>query len=175
MENQTIPAVERQCLTVDEAIRISKIIATAPAARMPMIAQVFSMAQVDLDGLEELLENETPHSRSALIDTDEFITALTKDRQRTERGYLFTPEEFNLFCLARDLQPLLVKKHLYQKGLMESATECGKLRYSVSMRIDGNHQRRIVITPTDNPREGTMKKHEYSSRPNGGQERGNQT
>ncbi len=148
-EGNKYPAAEGQRLTIDEAIRISKIIATAPAARMPMIAQVFSMAQVDLDGLEELLENENPHSRTALIDTDEFIAALIKDRQRTERGYLFTPEEFNLFCLARDLQPLLVKKHLYQKGILEGVTECGKLRYSVCMRMGDGTQRRMVITPPD--------------------------
>lgn len=79
MENQTTPtSVEEKHLTVDEAIRISKIIATAPTARMPMIAQVFSMAQVDLDGLEELLENENPHSRSALIDTEQFLSELTR-------------------------------------------------------------------------------------------------
>ena len=147
MENQTNPAAAEQRLSVDEAIRISKIIATAPAARMPMIAQVFSMAQVDLDGLEELLENENPHSRSALIDTEQFLSELTQGRERTERGYLFTSEEFNLFCLARDLQPLLVKKHLYRKGVLEGVTECGKLRYSVSMRVGDGVQRRMVITP----------------------------
>jgi len=149
MENQTNPAAAEQRLSVDEAIRISKIIATAPAARMPMIAQVFSMAQVDLDGLEELLENENPHSRSALIDTEQFLSELTQGRERTERGYLFTSEEFNLFCLARDLQPLLVKKHLYRKGVLEGVTECGKLRYSVSMRVGDGVQRRMVITPQD--------------------------
>lgn len=37
MEPKTTPAAEGQRLTIDEAIRISKIIATAPAARMPMI------------------------------------------------------------------------------------------------------------------------------------------
>lgn len=148
MENQTTPTtIEGQRLTVDEAIRISKIIATAPAARMPMIAQVFSMAQVDLDGLEELLENENPHSRSALIDTEQFLSELTQGRERTERGYLFTSEEFNLFCLARDLQPLMVKKHLYQKGVLEGVVECGKLRYSVSMRMGDGIQRRMIITP----------------------------
>lgn len=149
MENQTNPAAAEQRLSVDEAIRISKIIATAPAARMPMIAQVFSMAQVDLDGLEELLENENPHSRSALIDTEQFLSELTQGRERTERGYLFTSEEFNLFCLARDLQPLLVKKHLYRKGVLEGVTECGRLRYSVSMRVGDGVQRRMVITPQD--------------------------
>lgn len=149
MENQTTLAGEEKRLSVDEAIRISKIIATAPAARMPMIAQVFSMAQVDLDGLEELLENENPHSRSALIDTEQFLSELTQGRERTERGYLFTSEEFNLFCLARDLQPLLVKKHLYRKGVLEGVTECGELRYSVSMRVGDGVQRRMVITPQD--------------------------
>lgn len=150
MENQTTRmAAEGQRLTVDEAIRISKIIATAPAARMPMISQVFSMAQVDLDGLEELLENENPHSRSALIDTEQFLSELTKGRERSERGYLFTSEEFNLFCLAHDLQPLMVKKHLYQRGVLEGVTECGKLRYSISMRIGKEHQRQMVITPPD--------------------------
>ena len=149
MENQTTLAGEEKHLSVDEAIRISKIIATAPAARMPMIAQVFSMAQVDLDGLEELLENENPHSRSALIDTEQFLSELTQGHERTERGYLFTSEEFNLFCLARDLQPLLVKKHLYRKGVLEGVTECGELRYSVSMRVGDGVQRRMVITPQD--------------------------
>lgn len=147
MENQTTTTVfEDQRLTVDETIRISKIIAT-PVARMPMIAQVFSMAQVDLDGLEELLENENPHARSALIDTDQFLSELTQGRERTKRGYLFTSEEFNLFCLARDLQPLMVKKHLYQKGVLEGVTECGKLRYSVAFRMGDGTQRRMVITP----------------------------
>ena len=159
MENLTNPVREEKRLSVDEAIRISKIIATAPVARMPMIAQVFSMARVDLDGLEELLENENPHSRSALIDTEQFLSELTQGRERTERGYLFTSEEFNLFCLARDLQPLLVKKHLYRKGVLEGVTECGKLRYSVSMRVGDGVQRRMVITPQDeeggNPHAGT--------------------
>lgn len=149
MENLTNPVREEKRLSVDEAIRISKIIATAPAARMPMIAQVFSMARVDLDGLEELLENENPHSRSALIDTEQFLSELTQGRERTERGYLFTSEEFNLFCLSRDLQPLLVKKPLYQKGVLEGVTECGKLRYSVSMRMGDGIQRRMVIAPSD--------------------------
>ena len=149
MENQTTLAGEEKHLSVDEAIRISKIIATAPAARMPMIAQVFSMAQVDLDGLEELLENENPHSRSALIDTEQFLSELTQGHERTERGYLFTSEEFNLFCLARDLQPLLVKKHLYRKGVLEGVTECGKLRYSIAMRMGDGTQRRMIITPSD--------------------------
>ena len=100
-------------LSVDSAIRIAKIIATAPVARMPMITQLFHQASVNLEGLEELMENSAASDHSRLIDTAEFIQELTEGRETTERGYLFTPDEFNQFCLARDLSPRLVKRHLY--------------------------------------------------------------
>ena len=60
-------------LSIDSAIRIAKIIATAPVARMPMITQLFHQASVDLEGLEELMENSTLTSQNLLIDTDEFV------------------------------------------------------------------------------------------------------
>jgi len=44
-------------LSVDHAIRIAKIIATAPVERLLMITQLFHQASVDLEGLEELIEN----------------------------------------------------------------------------------------------------------------------
>ena len=56
-------------LSVDSAIRIAKIIATAPVARMPMITQLFHQASVDLEGLEELMENSAASDHSRLIDT----------------------------------------------------------------------------------------------------------
>ena len=47
---------EKVCtLSVDHAIRIAKIIATAPVARMPMITQLFQQAAVDLEGLEAFM------------------------------------------------------------------------------------------------------------------------
>ena len=135
-------------LSVDSAIRIEKISATAPVARMPMITQLFHQASVDLEGLEELIENSTLTTQNLLIDTDEFVRELTKDRESTERGYLFTPDEFNQFCLARNLQPRLVKRHLYAKGYIEATKEAtGKLTYSVTLCINGTSQRRVVVKP----------------------------
>lgn len=133
-------------LSVDSAIRIAKIIATAPVARMPMITQLFHQASVDLEGLEELMENSAASDHSRLIDTAEFIQELTEGREATERGYLFTPDEFNQFCLARDLSPRLVKRHLYEKGYIEATKEAtGKLIYSATIHIDGVNQRRVVV------------------------------
>ena len=73
-------------LSIDSAIRIAKIIATAPVARMPMITQLFHQASVDLEGLEELMENSTLTSQNLLIDTDEFVRELTEGRELTARG-----------------------------------------------------------------------------------------
>jgi hypothetical protein len=66
-------------LSIDSAIRIAKIIATAPVARMPMITQLFHQASVDLEGLDELIENSTLTNQTQLIDTEEFIHELTED------------------------------------------------------------------------------------------------
>lgn len=135
-------------LSIDSAIRIAKIIATAPVARLPMITQLFHQASVDLEGLEELIENSALTNQNLLIDTEEFVHELIEGRELTERGYLFTPDEFNQFCLARNLQPRLVKRHLYARGYIEATRETSeKLTYSVTLFINGTSQRRVVVKP----------------------------
>lgn len=134
-------------LSVDHAIRIAKIIATAPVARMPMITQLFQQASVDLEGLEELIENSSLTSQTQLVDTEDFIRELTTGRELTAKGYLFTPDEFNRFCLERNLQPRLVKRHLYAAGRIVGAEENGKINYSILVWIEGKPQRRIAVKP----------------------------
>jgi len=140
---------EKICtLSVDHAIRIAKIIATAPVERLPMITQLFHQASVDLEGLEELIENSALSTQGSLIDTAEFLSELTAGRELTEKGYLISPEEFNQFCLARNLQPRLVKRHLYAAGRIEASKEDGgKMSYSLTVWIDGKAQRRIAVKP----------------------------
>lgn len=143
----TDTSTEKICtLSIDHAIRIAKIIATAPVARMPMITQLFQQAHVDLEGLDELIENSSLSSQNQLVDTETFVRELTAGRELTERGYLFTPDEFNRFCLDRNLQPRLVKRHLYAVGYIEATMEAGgKLAYSITVWLDGTAQRRIAV------------------------------
>lgn len=147
---------EKICtLSIDHAIRIAKIIATAPVERLPMITQLFHQASVDLEGLEELIENTALSSQGSLIETAEFLAELTAGRELTEKGYLIPPEEFNQFCLARSLQPRLVKRHLYAAGRIEGTTEDGgKTAYSVLVWIDGKPQRRIAVKPFEGKADG---------------------
>lgn len=142
-------SAEKICtLSVDHAIRIAKIIATAPVERLPMITQLFHQASVDLEGLEELIETSGLASQSTLIDTREFLEDLTAGQELTVRGYLFTPEHFNQYCLSRNLQPRLVKRHLYAAGLLEGTAENeGKLTYSITIWTNGKAERRVAIKP----------------------------
>ena len=141
-------SAEKICtFSVDHAIRIAKIIATAPVERLPMITQLFHQASVDLEGLEELIENTALSAQGSLIDTGEFLAELTAGRELAEKGYLVPPEEFNQFCLARNLQPRLVKRHLYAAGRIVGAEENGKINYSILVWIEGKPQRRIAVKP----------------------------
>ena len=141
-------SVEKVCtLSVDHAIRIAKIIATAPVERLPMITQLFHQASVDLEGLEELIENTALSTQGTLIETSEFLAELTAGRELTEKGYLVSPEEFNRLCLDRNLRPRLVKRHLYAAGRIVGTEEGQKINYSVLAHIDGKNKRMIAVKP----------------------------
>ena len=77
---QSLSAEKICTLSIDHAIRIAKIIATAPVERLPMITQLFQQASVDLEGLEELIENTALSAQGSLIDTGEFLAELTAGR-----------------------------------------------------------------------------------------------
>lgn len=59
-------------LDIKTAIQIAKILAAAPDERIPMILDVFSKAQVDINGLDELAEWRALDKQAALIDTGSF-------------------------------------------------------------------------------------------------------
>ncbi len=140
-------STEKICtLSVDHAIRISKIIATAPVEWMPMITQLFHQASVDLEGLDELIATSSLGKQGNLIDTISFLEELTAGRERTKHGYLLTLEEFNQFCYAKGLLPRLVRRHLYAGDYLEAQKESsGKINYSINIFVDGKTQRRVAI------------------------------
>ena len=121
-----------------------------------MITQLFHQASVDLEGLEELIENTALSAQGSLIDTGEFLAELTAGRELAEKGYLVPPEEFNQFCLARNLQPRLVKRHLYAAGRIVGAEENGKINYSILVWIEGKPQRRIAVKPLGGRADGII-------------------
>lgn len=67
-----------QPLDIKIAIQIAKILAAVPNERIPMILDVFSKAEVDINGLDELAEWQALTKQTSLIDTEEFISGIIK-------------------------------------------------------------------------------------------------
>ena len=59
---------------------------------------MFSKAQVDINGLDELAEWRALDKQAALIDTDTFVTELTKGKELEDGEYRIRVPEFNHFC-----------------------------------------------------------------------------
>ena len=85
-------------LDIKTAIQIAKILAAAPDERIPMILDVFSKAQVDISGLDELAEWRALDKQTALIDTDTFVQELIAGRDATDGEYRIEVPEFNHYC-----------------------------------------------------------------------------
>lgn len=107
-------------LDIKTAIQIAKILAAAPDERIPMILDVFSKAQVDINGLDELAEWRALDKQAALIDTDAFVTELTKGKELEDGEYRIRVPEFNHFCSTKGVSARYARKHLYESGMLRS-------------------------------------------------------
>ena len=69
-------------LTIEEAIKISKILCSAREERIPMILDVIRKVGVDIQGMDELEEWRALKDQAYIIDMDEFLRELTKGSAR---------------------------------------------------------------------------------------------
>ena len=60
-------------MTIEDAIKISKILAGAPEERLPMILSVLEKADVVISGLEELEEWKIFKDMAEIIDIENFV------------------------------------------------------------------------------------------------------
>lgn len=118
-------------LDVKTAIQIAKILAAAPEERLPMIMEVFSKAQVDISGLDELAEWRALRSGAALIDTQDFIKEITSGVEPTNGEYRIEVKAFNDFCRKQKVSARCARKHLAERGLIRTGTDMGKTNYTV--------------------------------------------
>lgn len=136
-------------LDIKTAIQIAKILAAAPDERIPMILDVFSKAQVDINGLDELAEWRALDKQTALIDTDTFVQELIAGRDATDGEYRIEVPEFNHYCNSKGVSARYARKHLYEKGLLRSSTDNGKTNYTCPVQDAGKTKRCVCITPNN--------------------------
>lgn len=113
-------------LDIKTAIQIAKILAAAPDERIPMILDVFSKAQVDINGLDELAEWRALDKQAALIDTDTFVTELTKGKELEDGEYRIRVPEFNHFCSTKGVSARYARSTCTKAECFEAALTMAK-------------------------------------------------
>ena len=137
--------IKEAFVSVDEAIRISKLLCTVSEERLSMILSVFEKAGVFINGLEELEEWKAFKDMAYVIDMDEFLKVLFTEGEAYEDRVEFRPEKFNEACKKFNVKPSCAKRALHKKGHLKTAMDGLKLSYTVPVWKDGKAERRIVI------------------------------
>ena len=137
------------CISVDEAIRISKIIGQAPEERLPMILSVLERARIYIDGLDRIEEWKALKDQAYIVDMEEFVAALTKDGDANASEVQLKPKVFDEICKQFNVKPSCAKRALYRKGLIKTTisdtASRQKIEYTVPIWVDGRTERRVVI------------------------------
>ena len=132
-------------LTIEDAIRISKLICSANEERLPMILDVFRKAGVEINGMDELEEWKALKDQAYIVDMGEFLTALYSLREEHVDRVEFRPEEFSTVCKEFNVKPSCAKRALYKKGYIKTVMDGNKLSYTVPVWKDGKVERKVVI------------------------------
>lgn len=115
--------MDKENLDLKTAIQIAKIVVSVPESRMPIIWDIFSQAGLDIGGLDEMAEWQALTKQTFLIDTEQFLTGITKDREPVNEEYQIPVGDFNEYCSKQKLSARCTRKHL--AGL--EAIRTGKL------------------------------------------------
>lgn len=132
-------------VSVDDAIRISKILCTASEERIPMILNVFENAGVTIDGFEELEEWKAFKDMAYILDMDEFLKGIFDAGEIYEDRAELRPEKFTEVCKKFNVKPSCAKRALYKKGYLKTVMDGQKLSYTVPVWKNGKAERRVVI------------------------------
>lgn len=137
--------IKEALVSVEDAIRISKLLCTASEERIPMILNIFEKAGVFIDGLDELEEWKAYKDMAYILDIEEFVTGLFREGEVFQDRVEFRPEKFNEACKKFNVKPSCAKRALHKKGYLKTAMDGQKLSYTVPVWKDGRTERRIVI------------------------------
>ena len=87
--------------------------------------------------------------QAALIDTDAFVTELTKGKELEDGEYRIRVPEFNHFCSTKGVSARYARKHLYESGMLRSSTDNGKINYTCPVQATDTKktERCVCITP----------------------------
>lgn len=138
--------IGNEALDIKDAIQISRILATAPEERIPLILSVLEKAALVIGGLDELEEWKALKEQAYLVDIHEFVDALQKAFPEEGDAMKIPVKHFGDFCQERKLKPGLVKRLLIKNGFMAPGKNSReKPEYTETVWKEGRAVRCVVI------------------------------
>ncbi|MCM1219472.1 MAG: hypothetical protein NC548_33755 [Lachnospiraceae bacterium] len=143
--------MDKENIDIKTAIQIAKIVVSVPEERMPIIWDIFSQAGLDIGGLDEMAEWKALTKQAFLIDTEQFLTGITKDREPVNGEYQIPVGDFNEYCSKQKLSARCTRKHLAGlEAIRTSKLSNGHIDYTISVFKPGtNSAHRCVCIYSD--------------------------
>lgn len=126
-------------LDLKTAIQIAKIVIAVPENRMPIIWDIFNQAGLDIGGLDEMAEWKALTRQAFLIDTEQFLTDITRGRVPVNGEYQIPVGEFNEFCNKQKLGARCTRKHLAGLRAIRTAVNNSHTEYTCSVWKQGEN------------------------------------
>lgn len=136
---------KKEKIDLKEAIKIAQILCKAPEERLPIILATLEKAGFTVNGLDEIEEWKAFKEQAVLIDTDDLIKEFFNTFTEEDQVLKISTEDFNNFCKERMLKPSLVRRHLANRGLIETSIDGKKVNYTQTVWRDGKATRCVVI------------------------------
>ena len=143
--------MEKENLDLKTAIQIAKIVVNVPEERMPIIWDIFSQAGLDIGGLDEMAEWKALTKQAFLIDTEQFLTGITKDLETVNGEYQIPVGDFNEYCKKQKLSARCTRKHLAElEAIRTGKLSSGRVDYTCPVWKPGaNSNYRCVCIYSD--------------------------
>lgn len=118
-------------ITTRDAIRIAQIIARAPEQRLTMIMSALELADITLEGLEEIEDFRRTRNSADLVDVKDLLQKLddalsasstaTLKEEGEKRWYehRLTAREFSELCIRAGVNPKGSRRLLAEKGFLQ--------------------------------------------------------
>ncbi len=119
-------------LDIGNAIRIAKILASAPEERLPMIIDIFDQAGLEISGMEDI-ENlkALAKSKEQIAELEDLLKDAVSTAKLSNGEYRIPTESFDGICKKFNQSVRTVRKTLAEMGILKINTVGGKNGFTI--------------------------------------------
>ena len=138
MKEERISDLLGQEITTEQAIQVARIVSYAPEERLPMILDIFSMAGIEISGMETIEAlKEAARKRAQIEDLEGFLDGLTKLSPEVSGEHRILTEVFNNYCKKHGQKERTARRALAEMDLIRVSPVGGKQEFTVTVYSPG--------------------------------------